>query len=67
MRLPGARGWLLRELGWEIALYQALLETMLGEPEVRRRWRLGRGLAGFCGRCAGCLGLLCRRWRGLRW
>ena len=35
VRLPRTRGWLLRELGWEIGHCQALLETLLGEPEMR--------------------------------
>lgn len=33
--LPGARGWLLRELGWEIAVYRSQLEDLLAEPDMR--------------------------------
>ncbi len=35
VRLLGARGWLLRELGWEIAVYRSQLEALLAEPDMR--------------------------------
>ena len=33
--LPSRRGWILRELGWEVALYMSLLENLLREVETQ--------------------------------
>ena len=34
-RLPGGRGWLVRELGWEAAGYGSQLAHLLAEPEMQ--------------------------------
>ena len=33
--MPSARGWIVRELGWEAAAYMAHLEVLLGEVATR--------------------------------
>ena len=35
VRLPGGRGWLVRELGYEAAGYGSQLEALLSEPAMR--------------------------------
>ncbi len=34
-RLPGSRGWMVRELGWEAAGYASQLGHLLAEPEMQ--------------------------------
>ena len=50
--LPRARGWVVRELGWEAAGYMAQLEALLAEVESRaalaRAPGLGRILRPIC-------------------
>ena len=52
VRLPSRRGWLLRELGWEVAVYGSQLENLLAEPDmqalVTARPGLGRLLRPLC-------------------
>ena len=52
VRLPAQRGWLLKILGWEVALYSNLLEQMLAEPDMQAliaaRPGLGRWLRPLC-------------------
>ena len=35
VRLPSRRGWLLRTLGWEVAVYGSQLEALLAEPDAQ--------------------------------
>ena len=35
VRLPGARGWLVRALGWEVAGFGSQLEALIAEPEMQ--------------------------------
>lgn len=51
-RLPGGRGWLVRELGWEAAGYASQLAHLLAEPEMQALIaaapRVGRVLRPVC-------------------
>ena len=52
VRLPGGRGWLVRELGWEAAGFGSQLAAVLAEPEMQAALaalpRLGRVLRPVC-------------------
>jgi len=52
VRLPGGRGWLVRELGWEAVGFGSQLAAVLAEPEMQAALaalpRLGRVLQPVC-------------------
>ena len=52
VRLPSRRGWLLRTLGWEAAVWGTALETLLAEPDMQElmasRSGIGRLLRPLC-------------------
>ena len=52
VRLPSRRGWLMRALGWEAAVWGTALETLLAEPDmqalVAARPGIGRLLRPLC-------------------
>ena len=44
LALPGGRGWLLRELGWEAAAYMGYLDALLADPAMQAALARAPGL-----------------------